>query len=57
MSAWKTYVVIFLSKDWYTIYYGHAKVRARSEAEAEAKARKKLNIQHRVGWAEIETLD
>jgi hypothetical protein len=40
MSAWKRYVVVLTSKDWYTLYQGAYEVKARSENEAIKKARK-----------------
>ena len=41
---WKKYLVLFLSKDYYTHYEGHKVVKARNENEAINKAAEKLNI-------------
>lgn len=57
---WKKYLVLFLSKDWYTMYEGHAIVKARNEDEALKKACKQTGntidrfADSKYAWFEIE---
>lgn len=41
---WKIYIVLFLSRDWYTHYNGHVVVKARTEREAVCKAANALDF-------------